>query len=112
MLRLPMHDIYLPMDIGGHECLEVCLAGIGPNGEVHILSYKQTQFIEQALVVSEPPATDQFLNLPRRGHRATRDARGRNKIPPIPIMWPTTLICRSLPWGRYSVPPFASVRYL
>ena len=35
---LPMHDVRLPMDIGVHELLKISLAGIGPNGEVHILS--------------------------------------------------------------------------
>ena len=86
------------------------LPGIGPNGEVHILSYKQTQFIEQALVVHRTTSDDFEILEPPQGAiivppEKPGDVTG---IRPIPIMWPTTLICRFPPLGQVLVPRFAS----
>jgi hypothetical protein len=92
MFLLPMHDVRPAVDIGVHEILEICLAGIGPNGEVHILADQQIQFVEVTLVVREPPATDQFLDLPRSDHGPAGPIAGS----PTPIMWPSIFICRFL----------------
>jgi hypothetical protein len=96
MFPLPVHDIRLAVDIGVYEFLEICLSGIGSNREVHILADQQIQLVEQTLIVSEPPATHQLLNLPSSDHRATEPTVDG----PLPIMWPMTFICRSLPWRR------------